>query len=45
MEVKKIYPPVNPFLEVKLDQEVVNYLSNIIDIKMGGLLKSHTKRF
>ena len=32
MEVKKISPPVTPFLQVKLDQEVVDYLWKIIDI-------------
>ena len=32
MEVKKIFPPVNPFLQIKLDQEVVDYLWKIIDI-------------
>ena len=32
MEVKKIYPPVTPFLEVKLDREVIDYLWKIIDI-------------
>ena len=32
MEVKKIYPPVTPFLQIKLDQEVVDYLWKIIDI-------------
>ena len=32
MEVKKIYPPVTPFLQIKLDQEVVDYLWKIIAI-------------
>jgi len=32
MEVKKISPPVTPFLQVKLDQEVIKYLWKIIDI-------------
>ena len=32
MEVKKISPPVLPFLQIKLDQEVVDYLWKIIDI-------------
>ena len=32
MEVKKISPPVTPFLQIKLDQEVVDYLWKIIDI-------------
>tara|TARA_Y100001968_G_scaffold220130_1_gene202941 strand:- start:385 stop:1038 length:654 start_codon:yes stop_codon:yes gene_type:complete len=32
MEVKKIHPPVSPFLQVRLDKEVVNYLWSIIDI-------------
>ncbi|MBW3042393.1 putative 2OG-Fe(II) oxygenase [Prochlorococcus marinus] len=32
MEVTPIYPPVTPFLQVKLDQEVVDYLWKIIDI-------------
>ena len=32
MEVKKIYPPVTPFLEVKLDHKVVDYLWVIINI-------------
>ncbi len=31
MEVSLIQPPVSPFLQVKLDQEVVDYLWNIID--------------
>ena len=32
MEVKKISPPVTPFLQIRLDQEVVDYLWKIIDI-------------
>ncbi|ABM76180.1 Hypothetical protein NATL1_16231 [Prochlorococcus marinus str. NATL1A] len=32
MEVKKISPPVTPFLQIKLDQEVVDYLWKSIDI-------------
>ena len=32
MEVKKIYPPVTPFLQVKLDQKVIDYLWKIINI-------------
>ena len=32
MEVKNISPPVTPFLEIKLDQEVVDYLWKIINI-------------
>ena len=32
MEVKKISPPVTPFLQIKLDQEVIDYLWKIIDI-------------
>ena len=32
MEVKNIYPPVTPFLEVKLDQEVIDYLWKIINL-------------
>ena len=32
MEVKKISPPVSGFLELKLDQEVLDYLWKIIDI-------------
>jgi len=32
MEVNKIYPPVTPFLQIKLNQEVVDYLWKIIDI-------------
>lgn len=32
MEVKKISPPITPFLQIKLDQEVVDYLWKIIDI-------------
>tara|TARA_Y100001968_G_scaffold1685_1_gene1446 strand:- start:3204 stop:3842 length:639 start_codon:yes stop_codon:yes gene_type:complete len=32
MEVKTISPPVTPFLQIKLDQEVVDYLWKIIDI-------------
>ncbi len=31
MEVKKIYPPSTPFLQVKLDQEIIDYLWKIID--------------
>ena len=32
MEVSKIYPPVTPFLKVKLNNEVVDYLWKIIDV-------------
>ena len=32
MEVTPIYPPVTPFLQVKLEQKVVDYLWKIIDI-------------
>ncbi len=32
MEVTKISPPVTPFLQIKLDQEVIDYLWRIIDI-------------
>ena len=32
MQVQKIDPPVSPFLKVKLDQEVIDYLWKIIDI-------------
>ena len=32
MEIKKIYPPVTGFLQVKLDQEIIDYLWKIIDI-------------
>ena len=32
MDVKKIYPPVSPILEVNLDKKVINYLWKIIDI-------------
>tara|TARA_Y100001968_G_scaffold41166_1_gene31217 strand:- start:1680 stop:2324 length:645 start_codon:yes stop_codon:yes gene_type:complete len=32
MEIKKIIPPVMPFLQVKLDQNVIDYLWKIIDI-------------
>ena len=32
MEVKNISPPINGFLQVKLDNEVIDYLWNIIDI-------------
>ena len=32
MEVKKIYPPITSFLQVKLDQDIVDYLWRIIDI-------------
>ena len=32
MEVKKISPPVTPFLQIKLDQEVIDYLWRIIDV-------------
>ena len=32
MEVKKIDPPVTPFLQVKLDKEVVDFLWKIIEI-------------
>ncbi len=31
MEVKKIHPPVKPFLQVKLDHEVISYLWMIIE--------------
>ncbi len=32
MEVRRIYPPVTPFFEVKLDKEIINYLWKIIEI-------------
>ena len=32
MKVKKISPPVTPFLQIELDQEVIDYLWKIIDI-------------
>jgi len=32
MEVKKIYPPVSPFLQVKLDNEAIDYLWKVIEI-------------
>ena len=32
MEVKNISPPVNSFLQVKLDQDIIDYLWKIIDI-------------
>jgi len=32
MEVKKICPPITPFLQIKLDHEVVDYLWKIIDV-------------
>ena len=32
MEVKAIFPPVSPFLQVKLDKEIIDYLWKIIDI-------------
>tara|TARA_Y100001968_G_C19374799_1_gene727041 strand:- start:73 stop:717 length:645 start_codon:yes stop_codon:yes gene_type:complete len=32
MEVQKISPPITPFLQIKLDQKVVDYLWKIIDI-------------
>ena len=32
MEVTTIQPPVSPFLQVKLDQEIIDYLWKIIDI-------------
>ena len=32
MEVKTICPTVSPFLQVKLDKEVIEYLWKIIDI-------------
>ena len=32
MEVRKISPAVTPFLQIKLDQEVIDYLWKIIDI-------------
>ncbi len=32
MEVKKIYPPLIPVLQVKLDKIIIDYLWNIIDI-------------
>ena len=42
MEVKLIQPPVSPFLQVKLDQHIIDYLWNIIDnkrTKNSGYLK------
>ena len=32
MKIKKIYPPVSPFLQIKLDQEIIDYLWNVVDI-------------
>ena len=32
MKVKRIYPAVTPFLQIQLDQEVIDYLWKIIDI-------------
>ena len=32
MQVKKIFPPVTPFLQVTLDQNIIEYLWKIIDI-------------
>ncbi len=32
MEVKNISRPINGFLQVKLDQEIIDYLWKIIDI-------------
>tara|TARA_Y100001968_G_C19053832_1_gene570443 strand:+ start:78 stop:593 length:516 start_codon:yes stop_codon:yes gene_type:complete len=32
MKVKAISPPVSPFLQIKLDKEVIDYLWKIIDI-------------
>ena len=32
MEVKHVSPTVNGFLQVKLDQEIIDYLWKIIDI-------------
>jgi len=40
MEVKKISPPVNCFLQVKLDQEIIDYLFRIIEIA-----KTNNKNF
>ena len=40
MEVNKISPPVSPFLQVKLDQEVIDYLWRIIDISKTTNLKN-----
>tara|TARA_Y100001968_G_C19335052_1_gene706375 strand:- start:211 stop:855 length:645 start_codon:yes stop_codon:yes gene_type:complete len=31
MEVKKIVPPINSFLQVKLDQEIIDYLWRLVD--------------
>lgn len=31
MEVRKISPPINCFLQVKLDQEIINYLWKMVD--------------
>ena len=43
MEVKKVSPPVTPFLQIKLDQEVVDYLWKIIDIaKTKDITVKHT---
>ncbi len=32
MEIKRISPPINGFLQVQLDQEIIDYLWKIIDI-------------
>ena len=32
MEIKKVSPPVNGFLQIKLDQKIIDYLWKIIDI-------------
>ena len=42
MEVKKISPPVNGFLQIKLDQQSIDYLWKIIDIaKKNNLNHKH----
>ena len=43
MEVKQIFPPVTPFLQVKLDQEVIDYLWKIIDTSKTSNISNKNK--
>ena len=36
MEVKKIFPPVSPFLYIKLDKKIIDYLWNVIEIAQNN---------
>ena len=40
MDVKKIDPPVNTFLQIKLDQLVIDHLWKIIDCAKNNSFKS-----